>query len=351
MRVYGALMWSLGKVVKTPEVLRVYIGSFWDREYQIKENKSLFEAEQNDLLADLRSLPRNSSVRKVNELVKRARCAKVRRNLYYMRMLRECASLRVRVCTTSDRALICDGVVLAACGFLSPTQPARRAQVHAHIISHMYDQFGFFSKQSTQDEMLAKLPDIFLAVHQKTGLPIGDFPNPQRFKESIQHMKIWEFPELKPKHIASMDDVLANDIPTLLKMLPTQHEESKSGGSALNPFDDVNAGVGLSWSVTSPDKTRFDNIFFSLPLDGDKVKGQDAKTVFLSTGVSVEVLKKVWALADISKRGLLDSEEFAVAMHLIEALRDGRMAELPARLPAALVPPSKRHLVPHALHS
>ena len=78
MRVYGALMWSLGKVVKTPEVLRVYIGSFWDREYQIKENKSLFEAEQNDLLADLRSLPRNSSVRKVNELVKRARCAKVR---------------------------------------------------------------------------------------------------------------------------------------------------------------------------------------------------------------------------------------------------------------------------------
>jgi hypothetical protein len=26
MRVYGALMWSLGKVIRTPEVLRVYIG-------------------------------------------------------------------------------------------------------------------------------------------------------------------------------------------------------------------------------------------------------------------------------------------------------------------------------------
>ncbi|PIO54465.1 hypothetical protein TELCIR_24172, partial [Teladorsagia circumcincta] len=30
MRVYGALMWSLGKVFKTPEVSRVYIGTFWD---------------------------------------------------------------------------------------------------------------------------------------------------------------------------------------------------------------------------------------------------------------------------------------------------------------------------------
>ena len=31
MRVYGALMWSLGKVVGSPEVMRVYIGSFWSK--------------------------------------------------------------------------------------------------------------------------------------------------------------------------------------------------------------------------------------------------------------------------------------------------------------------------------
>jgi len=28
---YGALMWSMGKVMKTPEVMRVFIGSFWDQ--------------------------------------------------------------------------------------------------------------------------------------------------------------------------------------------------------------------------------------------------------------------------------------------------------------------------------
>ena len=30
MRVYGALMWSLGKVIDTPEVSRVYIGTLTD---------------------------------------------------------------------------------------------------------------------------------------------------------------------------------------------------------------------------------------------------------------------------------------------------------------------------------
>jgi hypothetical protein len=77
MRVYGALMWSLGKVIQTPEVLRVYCGSFWDKPLQNTECATLLEAEQSDLLADLRSLPRNSTVRKINELVKRARMARV----------------------------------------------------------------------------------------------------------------------------------------------------------------------------------------------------------------------------------------------------------------------------------
>lgn len=31
MKVYGALMWSLGKIFNTPEVVRVYVGSFWEK--------------------------------------------------------------------------------------------------------------------------------------------------------------------------------------------------------------------------------------------------------------------------------------------------------------------------------
>ena len=50
VRVYGALMWSLGKVLKSPEVPRIYIGSFWNQPLRFEYNRKLFEAEKHDLL-------------------------------------------------------------------------------------------------------------------------------------------------------------------------------------------------------------------------------------------------------------------------------------------------------------
>ncbi len=57
MRVYGALMWSLGKVFGTPEVLRVYIGSFWSEPLLVSDNRKLFELEEEDLFSDIQNLP------------------------------------------------------------------------------------------------------------------------------------------------------------------------------------------------------------------------------------------------------------------------------------------------------
>lgn len=52
------------------------------------------------------------------------------------------------------------------------------------------------------------------------------------------------------------------------------------------------------------------------------------------------VLGKIWNLSDVDKDGLLDSDEFALAMYLIDLKLDGH--EIPSRLPDHLVPPSKR---------
>ncbi|KAI2489787.1 hypothetical protein MHU86_24809 [Fragilaria crotonensis] len=57
-------------------VARVYVGSFWQQPLQNMDNAALFEDEERDLMKDLAILPRQSAVRKINELVKRIRKVK-----------------------------------------------------------------------------------------------------------------------------------------------------------------------------------------------------------------------------------------------------------------------------------
>ncbi len=230
---YGALMWSLGKVLATPEVLRVYIGSFWDQPLKTSEQKALFDAESNDLLADLRSLPRNSAVRKVctgvpsyldvasfvlsdsfsllsvcrffciclrilwwryfvclllccqiNELVKRARMAKVHAYLL--------STLRGRACSGFRTCCCCSSVFLCGPPFLCCA-----------------DQFGWFGKEKTQKKLLNSLAEEFRKVQRLYNLPKGDFPNLRKFKEKLQDYEISKFPRVDPGMIEAMDQVLA----------------------------------------------------------------------------------------------------------------------------------------------
>ncbi|KAK9689374.1 hypothetical protein RND81_09G055300 [Saponaria officinalis] len=175
MRVYGALMWSLGKVLNTPEVTRVYIGSFGDAPSNEAAADSigqdLFLKEQNDLLADLKDIPKNACNRRVNEFVKRARAAKV----------------------------------------------------HALIISHLKKEMPILiGKAKAQESLITNLEVEFRKVQREFHLPAGDFPDVEQFREVLKDYNIDKFEKLKPKLIQTVDDMLSNDIPELLRNFGTQ---------------------------------------------------------------------------------------------------------------------------------
>ncbi|KAL0398797.1 UNVERIFIED_CONTAM: EH domain-containing protein 1 [Sesamum radiatum] len=170
MRVYGALMWSLGKVLNTPEVSRVYIGSF--NEKPVNEaaagpvGKELFEKEQDDLLLDLMDIPKKACDRRINEFVKRARAAKI----------------------------------------------------HAYIMSHLKKEMpALMGKAKTQRRLMDNLQTEFEKVQREYYLPAGDFPNVEHFREVLGRYNIDDFEKLKPKMIQAVDDMLGYDIPELLK--------------------------------------------------------------------------------------------------------------------------------------
>ncbi|XP_018943155.2 EH domain-containing protein 4 isoform X2 [Cyprinus carpio] len=302
MRVYGALMWSLGKVINTPEVVRVYLGSFWAKPLQNAENRRLFEAETQDLFRDIQSLPRNAALRKLNDLVKRARLAKV----------------------------------------------------HAYIISYLKKEMpSLFGKEKKKEELIAHLPEIYQILEREYHISPGDFPKVTKMQEQLQHYDFSKFPSFKVKLIESVDKMLSTKISSLMNMI--REEESKQppqmvmGGafedSSDGPFnhgygEGISAGADTEDWIVSRDKHRYDEIFYTLmPMNG-KVTGINAKKEMMNSRLPNTVLGKIWKLADCDKDGMLDDEEFALAQHLIKVKLKG--FELPTELPNHLVPPSHR---------
>mmetsp|Transcript_30438 Transcript_30438/g.69684 ORF Transcript_30438/g.69684 Transcript_30438/m.69684 type:complete len:416 (-) Transcript_30438:63-1310(-) len=167
MRVYGALMWSLGKVMNTPEVCRVFMGSFWGKPIRNSEQAELFLREKMDLFNDIGQLPQNAVMRRINELVKRARSVKV----------------------------------------------------HAYIIHYLRKQLPYtFGKREKQRRLIDRLDREFVMCARRYELPRGDFPELDPFRQALLEIKdLSTFPKLDKKMVKEMDKVFSHDIPQLLE--------------------------------------------------------------------------------------------------------------------------------------
>ncbi|XP_020952328.1 epidermal growth factor receptor substrate 15 isoform X7 [Sus scrofa] len=103
------------------------------------------------------------------------------------------------------------------------------------------------------------------------------------------------------------------------------------------------SAVELPWAVKSEDKAKYDAIFDSLSPVNGFLSGDKVKPVLLNSKLPVDILGRVWELSDIDHDGMLDRDEFAVAMFLVYCALEKE--PVPMSLPPALVPPSKRKTV------
>lgn len=195
MRVYGALMWSLGKVLQTPEVARVYIGSFWDQPLRYDTNKKLFEDEEQDLFKDLQSLPHNAALRKLNDLMKRARLAKVSHIFKCYKTLNS-KVLKINV---------------------------TQFQVHAYIITSLRrDMPSVFGKENKKKELIKNLSSVYEQLQREHQISPGDFPDIKKMQENLVHHDFTKFNQLKMKLLEAVDRMLAEDISKLMQVLPLE---------------------------------------------------------------------------------------------------------------------------------
>lgn len=158
---------SLGKVMNTPEVCRVYMGSFWDAPLQYTDQSELLQQEEIDLLNDIMGLPQQAVMRRINELVKRARSVKV----------------------------------------------------HAYLVHYLRKQLPYtWGKRDKQKRLIGRLESEMMAAARRYGLPKGDFPAIEPFRQALLEIRdLSEFPKLDKKQVREMDKVFSVDIPDLLE--------------------------------------------------------------------------------------------------------------------------------------
>lgn len=97
----------------------------------------------------------------------------------------------------------------------------------------------------------------------------------------------------------------------------------------------------VEWVVTAADRIRFDGIFAASDADKDGlVSGLEVRDIFIKSGIPQMCLAQIWALCDTHQSGKLTSEQFALAMWLVERKQAG--IEPPDSLAPNLIPPSLR---------
>lgn len=94
----------------------------------------------------------------------------------------------------------------------------------------------------------------------------------------------------------------------------------------------------VDWTIKLTDRLQYEELFESLKPENNVLLGNKVKGVLMDSKLPVDILGRIWELADQDKDGNLDRPEFVVAMHLVY------QALAKKAIPAVLPPELKKEL-------
>lgn len=197
VRVYGALLWSIGKVLRTPEMAKVFVSSFWNEEYRYADHKDLFNEDKEAIVKELHSLPGASLLRKINTLVVRA----------------------------------------------------RRVRAHLCVVGHVRSQLPWLPRAIASEQWMrrwldANLPRLFDEVQRIRGISAGDMPDIKDFCARLKSFEVLtRLPTWEARDVARLNRVMEVEVPTLI---------GKAGGVGtpvlnINPESANSASSDWGW--------------------------------------------------------------------------------------------------------
>lgn len=181
MRVYGALLWSMGRIFKGAEVTRIYVGSFHNEPLLREEHTALFNKDKRVLMSHISQLPKACSMRKINEMVKRIRLA----------------------------------------------------IVHVCIVGYLKSQMPWiWGSDKKQLELIKRLDEIFLELRRTYSLAEGDFPKTEEYRQALMLCNFATFPGIDRRVLNDLQDMLLKDIPKITAMVAGMEGRKKGNEEA-----------------------------------------------------------------------------------------------------------------------
>uniref|UniRef100_T2M3V9 Epidermal growth factor receptor substrate 15-like 1 n=1 Tax=Hydra vulgaris TaxID=6087 RepID=T2M3V9_HYDVU len=255
----------------------------------------------------------------------------------------------------------------------TPTPPPNMAlqiSVDVGIESHESKNLGMlpsvgnvqtsdFASWSIKPKEKAKYDALFESLKPVNGFLTGEVVKPVLMNSKLPFDtlgKIWDLSDID--HDGSLDQdefslamyliyraIEGGDIPLVLPLsiIPASKRASTTQLSSGVSANKTLSQTSSDWVVSAPMKTAYDQKFILLDTNKDGlVSGAEIKDILIASGLPQPVLAHIWNLCDTNNSGLLNSEQFALAMHLIAQKRSGK--ELPQTLSSNMIPPSMKIL-------
>mmetsp|Transcript_20333 Transcript_20333/g.36973 ORF Transcript_20333/g.36973 Transcript_20333/m.36973 type:complete len:453 (+) Transcript_20333:61-1419(+) len=170
VRVYGALLWNVGKVLRTPEIAKVFTSSFWTEPYRYEAHKQLFDEDKEAVIKELKALPRTALLRKMNDFVARV----------------------------------------------------RKVKAHMCVVTHIRQQLPWHLSMLGNETRVRRwveerLPQFFEDAMRLRALSPGDMPDFKAFRDRLESFEgIAELPTWDARDVTRLEDVIEHDVPQLM---------------------------------------------------------------------------------------------------------------------------------------
>eukprot|EP01052_Picozoa_sp_SAG31_P024216 SAG31_NODE_2045_length_6576_cov_3.774587_1_plen_246_part_00 len=164
-------MFNIAKILQTPEVEKVYVGSFWGQPLKHLEHAEIFAQDKEKLLQEIHALPDNSLTLKLNQLVRRVRLIKV----------------------------------------------------HSFILAELRRRMPlFYGSAIVQTRLIEELHNIFESVENEYEIAAGDLPEIAAYRMSLVRLVhhhgpncFARFANLTQAEVRVLDDLLQKALPAL----------------------------------------------------------------------------------------------------------------------------------------